>query len=230
MTKKQFQIAIFSGDGVGPEIMNEALKVLEVVSDKYHIDVKWTTGLIGGSAYDACGTPLPEESLKLALAGDAVLLGAVGGPKWEGLDYSVRPERALLGLREKLGLFANLRPVLVFDELLDASPLKKELVKGVDIMIVRELTGDVYFGRPRGVTRDEQNRRTGVNTMIYTEEEIRRIALAAFELARTRKKKLMSVDKANVLETTELWRDVVTETCTWTTVPCNLCVIRRNLT
>ncbi len=212
MTKKQFQIAIFSGDGVGPEIMNEALKVLEVVSDKYRIDVKWTTGLIGGSAYDACGTPLPEESLKLALAGDAVLLGAVGGPKWEGLDYSVRPERALLGLREKLGLFANLRPVLVFDELLDASPLKKELVKGVDIMIVRELTGDVYFGRPRGVTRDEQNRRTGVNTMIYTEEEIRRIALAAFELARTRKKKLMSVDKANVLETTELWRDVVTET------------------
>jgi 3-isopropylmalate dehydrogenase len=211
MTNKQFQIAVFPGDGVGPEIMNEALKVLDVIADNFHIDVKWEQGLIGGSAYDAFGTPLPEESLKLALASDAVLLGAVGGPKWEGLDYSVRPERALLGLREKLGLFANLRPVVVFDELIDASPLKKEVVKGVDIMIVRELTGDVYFGRPRGVTRDEQNRRTGVNTMVYTEGEVHRIAVRAFELARARRKKLMSVDKANVLETTELWRDVVTE-------------------
>ena len=212
MTNRQFQIAVFAGDGVGPEIMNEALKVLSVVSDKYHIDVRWTQGLIGGSAYDACGTPLPEESLRLALECDAVLLGAVGGPKWESLDYSVRPERALLGLREKLGLFANLRPVVVFDELIDASPLKKEVVQGIDIMIVRELTGDIYFGRPRGVSLDTQNRRIGVNTMIYTEEEIRRIAVRAFELARTRKKKLMSVDKANVLETTELWREVVTQT------------------
>jgi len=211
MTNKQFQIAVFPGDGVGPEIMNEALKVLEVIADNFHIDVKWEQGLIGGSAYDAFGTPLPEESLKLALASDAVLLGAVGGLKWEGLDYSVRPERALLGLREKLGLFANLRPVVVFNELLDASPLKKEVVQGVDIMIVRELTGDVYFGRPRGVTRDDQNRRTGVNTMVYTEGEVHRIAVRAFELARARRKKLVSVDKANVLETTELWRDVVTE-------------------
>ena len=140
-----------------------------------------------------------------------MLLGAVGGPKWEGLDYSVRPERALLGLREKLGLFANLRPVVVFDELLDASPLKKEIVRGIDIMILRELTGDVYFGRPRGVTVGKDGKRTGVNTMIYTEDEIRRIAVRAFELARGRKRHLLSVDKANVLETTELWRTVVTE-------------------
>jgi 3-isopropylmalate dehydrogenase len=139
------------------------------------------------------------------------MLGAVGGPKWEGLDYSVRPERALLGLREKLGLFANLRPVVVFDELLDASPLKKEIVRGIDIMILRELTGDVYFGRPRGVTVGKDGKRTGVNTMIYTEDEIRRIAVRAFELARGRKRHLLSVDKANVLETTELWRTVVTE-------------------
>jgi len=208
---KSYKIAVLAGDGVGTEIIQEALKVLKVVSDKTGIDLLLTEGLIGGSAYDVHGTPLPESSLDLALQSDAVLLGAVGGPKWEGLDYSVRPERALLGLREKLGLFANLRPVVVFDELIDASPLKKELVQGIDILILRELTGDVYFGRPRGVTKDEDGKRTGVNTMIYTEEEIRRIALAAFELARGRKKNLMSVDKANVLETTELWRQVVTE-------------------
>ncbi len=211
MTNREFKIAILAGDGVGPEIMQEALKVLQVLSDKNHIRLVFTEGLIGGSAYDATGTPFPDESLKLALESDAVLLGAVGGPKWEGLDYSVRPERALLGLREKLGLYANLRPVVVFDELADASPLKKELVQGIDILILRELTGDVYFGQPRGVTRDREGRRTGVNTMIYTEEEIRRIARRAFELARGRKKNLLSVDKANVLETTELWRNVVTE-------------------
>jgi len=211
MTDRTYHIAVFAGDGVGPEIIKEALKVLKVVSDKNNIKLSLQEGLIGGSAYDVFGVPLPDESLKLALASDAVLLGAVGGPKWEGLDYSVRPERALLGLREKLGLYANLRPVVVFDELLDASPLKKEVVQGIDIMILRELTGDVYFGRPRGVTKDKDGRRTGVNTMIYTEEEIRRIARRAFELARKRRKNLLSVDKANVLETTELWRAVVTE-------------------
>ena len=211
MTNKEFKIAVFAGDGVGPEIMQEALKVLNVVADKHNIPIGITEGLIGGSAYDACGTPFPDASLNLALQSDAVLLGAVGGPKWEGLDYSVRPERALLGLREKLGLYANLRPVVVFDELLDASPLKKDIVRGIDIMILRELTGDVYFGKPRGVTKDQNGRRTGVNTMIYTEEEIRRIAIRAFELARGRRKNLLSVDKANVLETTELWRTVVTE-------------------
>ncbi|MEN6509601.1 MAG: 3-isopropylmalate dehydrogenase [Smithella sp.] len=212
MTSKEYKIAVFAGDGVGPEIINEAIKVLKVVTDKKNISISLQDGLIGGSAYDVFGTPFPDLSLNLALESDAVLLGAVGGPKWEGLDYSVRPERALLGLREKLGLYANLRPVVVFDELLDASPLKKNLVQGIDIMILRELTGDVYFGTPRGVTRDKDGLRTGVNTMIYKEEEIRRIALRAFELARTRKKSLLSVDKANVLESTELWRSVVTET------------------
>ena len=211
MTSKPIKIAVFAGDGVGPEIMQEALKVLKVISDKKNISIELTEGTIGGSAYDIYGVPLPEESLNLALQSDAVLLGAVGGPQWEGLDYNVRPERALLGLREKLGLFANLRPVVVFNELLDASPLKKEVVQGIDIMILRELTGDVYFGQPRGVSTGKDGKRIGVNTMIYTEDEIRRIAVRAFELARGRKKQLLSVDKANVLETTELWRTVVTE-------------------
>ena len=212
MTKKEYKIAVFAGDGVGREIMNEAIKVLKVVTDKINISISLQDGLIGGSAYDVFGTPFPDQSLNLALESDAVLLGAVGGPKWEGLDYSVRPERALLGLREKLGLYANLRPVVVFDELVDASPLKKDVVRGIDIMILRELTGDVYFGTPRGVTKGKDGLRTGVNTMIYREDEIHRIALRAFELARTRKKSLLSVDKANVLESTELWRSVVTET------------------
>jgi 3-isopropylmalate dehydrogenase len=211
MTNRPFKIAVFAGDGVGREIIQEALKILKIVSDKRNVDLLLTEGLIGGSAYDAFGVPLPDSSLETALQSDAVLLGAVGGPKWEGLDYSVRPERALLGLREKLGLFANLRPVVVFDELLDASPLKTEVVRGIDILILRELTGDVYFGQPRGVSKGKDGKRTGVNTMIYSEDEIRRIALRAFELARGRKKNLMSVDKANVLETTELWRQVVTE-------------------
>lgn len=211
MTQKQYKIAVFAGDGVGSEIIAQALKILDLIADKRNIPVSLKEGAVGGSAYDRVGTPLPDETLELALQSDAVLLGAVGGPKWEGLDYSVRPERALLGLREKLGLYANLRPVVAFDELLAASPLKKDIIRGIDILILRELTGDVYFGRPRGVSRDPNGRRTGVNTMIYTEEEIRRIAVAAFELARKRKKNLVSVDKANVLETTELWRDVVTE-------------------
>jgi 3-isopropylmalate dehydrogenase len=212
MTNQEYRIAVFAGDGVGPEIMNEAIKVLKTLADKKNIRISLKDGLIGGSAYDAFGTPFPDQSLNLALESDAVLLGAVGGPKWEGLDYSVRPERALLGLREKLGLYANLRPVVVFDELVDASPLKKNLVQGIDIMILRELTGDVYFGKPRGVSKDKDGLRTGINTMIYNEEEIRRIAVRAFELARARRKNLLSVDKANVLESTELWRSVVTET------------------
>ena len=147
----------------------------------------------------------------LAMQSDAVLLGAVGGPRWEALEYKFRPERALLGLREKMGLYANLRPVVVFEELLDASPLKEEVVRGIDIMIVRELTGDIYFGQPRGIVQEKSGRRKGVNTMVYTEEEISRIAIRAFEIARKRKKNLLSVDKANVLECTELWRSVVSE-------------------
>ncbi len=211
MVKKSFNIAVFAGDGVGTEIMKEALKVLRLIAEINNINLILSEGYAGGSAYDRFGEPLPRQSIDLALQSDAVLLGAVGGPKWEALDYKLRPERALLGLREKLGLYANLRPVVVFEELLDASPLKKEVVRGIDIMIVRELTGDVYFGQPRGVTREKNGLRRGVNTMVYTEEEISRIAVRAFEIARLRKKNLCSVDKANVLECTELWRNVVSE-------------------
>ncbi len=208
--KKTRKICVFPGDGIGVEIVCEAVKILRIVAAGVDMTIDLREGLIGGAAYDARGTPFPEESLELALGSDAVLLGAVGGPKWESLDYSVRPERALLGLREKLGLFANLRPVTVFDDLLDASPLKRNTVQGIDIMIIRELTGDVYFGRPRGVHL-EGGQRVGINTMVYTEEEIRRIARIAFEMAGKRRGKVVSVDKANVLEATQLWRDVVTE-------------------
>lgn len=211
MKNNNFKIAVFAGDGIGPEIMKEALKILKIISDHKNIDLQLQEGLVGGIAYDNYGTPLPDSSLELALQSDAVLLGAVGGPQWESLDYSLRPERALLGLRGNLGLYANLRPIVAFDELLDASPLKKNLIQGIDIMIVRELTGDVYFGKPRGVKKGKNGKRKGVNTMVYSEDEIRRIAIRAFEIARTRQKNLLSADKANVLETTELWRDVVTE-------------------
>ncbi len=211
MKRDNYKIAVFSGDGIGPEIMKEALKILKIIFDKKKIELQLEEGLVGGCAYDHFGVPLPEESLALARKSDAVLLGAVGGPQWESLDYSVRPERALMGLRRELDIFANLRPVVVFDELLDASPLKKNIVRGIDIMIIRELTGDVYFGKPRGVKKGKDGKRRGVNTMAYSEDEIRRIAVRAFEIARTRKKNLLSVDKANILESTELWRDVVTE-------------------
>ena len=210
MSKESFDIAVFPGDGIGTEIVREALKVLNIVMARTALSVNLKEGLIGGAAYDAMGTPFPEETLQLALDSRAVLLGAVGGPKWESLDYSVRPERGLLGLREKLGLYANLRPVTVFPELIDASPLKREIIQGIDIMIIRELTGDVYFGKPRGV-RMEGGQRVGINTLVYSEEEIRRIARVGFETAMKRRKQLTSVDKANVLETTQLWRDVVTE-------------------
>lgn len=207
---KSYRVAVLPGDGIGPEIVREALKVVGVVAERTGVRFDLQEGLAGGAAYDRFGTPLPEEVMQLALASDAVLLGAVGGPKWESLDYSVRPERGLLGLRSGLGLYANLRPVVVFEDLIDASPLKPDVVRGIDLMIVRELLGDAYFGKPRGV-RVEGGRRIGINTMVYTEEEIRRIAKVGFDLARGRRKKLLSVDKANVLEMTELWRDVVTE-------------------
>ena len=211
MKNNNFKIAVFAGDGIGQEIINEALKVLKIISGKKNVDFQITEGLVGGTAYDRYGTPLPEESLKLALKSDAVLLGAVGGPQWENLAYSVRPERALLGLRSSLGIYANLRPIVVFEELLDASPLKKDIIRGIDIIIVRELTGDVYFGKPRGIKTSKNGKRKGVNTMVYSEDEIRRIAVRAFEIARTRRKSLLSVDKANILETMELWRNVVTD-------------------
>ncbi len=207
---KTYRITVLPGDGIGPEIMREALKVLDTVSTRSGVRFAMEEGLVGGAAYDRYGTPLPDHILEMAAASDAVLLGAVGGPKWESLEYSLRPERGLLGLRSGLGLFANLRPVVVFEDLIDASPLKPQIIRGIDLLIVRELTGDAYFGKPRGV-RVENGQRVGINTMVYTEAEIRRIAKVAFEIARTRRRKLLSVDKANVLEMTELWRDVVTE-------------------
>jgi 3-isopropylmalate dehydrogenase len=207
---RSYRIAVLPGDGIGPEIVKEALKIFDVVAERTGVRFDLQEGLAGGAAYDRFGTPLPDEVMQLALSSDAVLLGAVGGPKWESLDYSVRPERGLLGLRSGLGLYANLRPVVVFEDLIDASPLKPGVVRGIDLVIVRELLGDAYFGQPRGV-RVENGQRIGINTMVYTEAEIRRIAKVGFDLARGRRKKLLSVDKANVLETTELWRDVVTE-------------------
>ncbi len=207
---KTFRIAILPGDGIGPEIMREARKVLDVVAARAGVRVATEEGLVGGAAYDRYGTPLPDQVLDLAKASDAVLLGAVGGPKWEPLDYSLRPERGLLGLRSGLGLFANLRPVVVFGALIDASPRKPALIRGVGRIIIRELAGDAYFGKPRGV-RVENGQRIGINTIVYTEAEIRLIAKVAFDIAQTRCRRLLSVDKANVLETTELWRDVVTE-------------------
>ena len=171
---------------------------------------RWRRGSSGALPTTVSGPPCPTPSWRWPRRSDAVLLGAVGGPKWEPLDYSLRPERGLLGLRSGLGLYANLRPVVVFEDLIDASPLKPEVIRGIDLLIVRELLGDAYFGKPRGV-RVENGQRIGINTMVYTEAQIRRIVKTAFELARGRRKKLLSVDKANVLETTELWRDVATE-------------------
>lgn len=204
------KIAVLAGDGIGPEVTGEAVKVLQIVGKRFGLPFEIESAVVGGTAYDQVGTPLPEPTLKLAKQADAVLLGAVGGPKWEGLDYSVRPERALLGLRSELGLFANLRPARIFPDLIDASTLKREVIEGVDLMVVRELTGGMYFGKPRGVSV-ENDERVGRNTLVYSESEIRRIARIGFETARQRRKKLCSIDKANVLECTELWRTVVGE-------------------
>ncbi|MCX7636009.1 MAG: isocitrate/isopropylmalate family dehydrogenase, partial [Syntrophales bacterium] len=210
MNDTSIPITIFPGDGVGGEVIAQAVKVLKAVSCRKGVTFSLQEGLIGGAAYDALGTPFPAASLEMALTSRAVLLGAVGGPPWEPLPYHLRPERALLGLREKLGLYANIRPVRVWKQLIDASPLKRDVVTGTDILIIRELTGDLYFGEPRGV-RVEEGRRVGINTMRYTEDEIARIARVAFAAARGRRKLVTSVDKANVVETTELWREVVIE-------------------
>jgi 3-isopropylmalate dehydrogenase len=208
MTKK---IAVLPGDGIGPEIVAEALKILDCLRQDFGLEVETEQALIGGTAYDAKGTPLPEETLTLAQAADSVLLGAVGGPKWEPLDYSVRPERGLLGIRAELELFANLRPAILYPQLVAASTLKPEVVSGLDIMIIRELTGGIYFGKPRGRRINESGEREGFNTLIYSESEIRRIAHVAFQIAQKRNKRLCSIDKANVLECTELWREIVVE-------------------
>ena len=204
------KICVLPGDGIGPEITAQALRVLKALDLKFEME----EALLGGCAVDATGNPFPEATQKLAQAADAVLLGAVGGPKWDVLARELRPERGLLGIRKLLGLFANLRPAVLYPELANASTLKPEVVSGLDILIVRELTGDIYFGQPRGIeTRqvDGAEQRVGINTMIYSEAEIRRIGKMAFEAARKRNRKLCSVDKMNVLETTQLWRDVMNE-------------------
>jgi 3-isopropylmalate dehydrogenase len=206
MTKK---IAVLPGDGIGKEIMAEAVKVLEALKARFGLKIELEQASIGGAGYDAVKHPLPEATLKLAKAADAVLLGAVGGPQYDTLPRELRPERGLLGIRAELGLFSNLRPALLYPQLVQASTLKPEVVSGLDIMIVRELTGSVYFGRPRGIRTRDDGVREGFNTMIYSEPEIERIARLAFDIAMKRSKKLCSVDKANVLEVSELWREVV---------------------
>jgi len=207
MTKK---IAVLPGDGIGPEVVAEAVKVLHCLRRDFGLDVELEQALFGGAAYEAYGRPLPNSTLALAKAADAVLLGAVGGPKWEPLDIALRPEKALLMLRSELELFANLRPALLYPQLAEASSLKPEVVSGLDIMIVRELIGGIYFGQPRGVRTLPGGERQGYNTLVYSESEIERIARSALNIARKRNKRLCSVDKANVLECTELWREVVT--------------------
>ena len=205
-------ILILPGDGIGPEIVAEAVKVLNTVNEKFSLDLELVEGLVGGSAYDETGSPLPEETITKAKAADAILLGAVGGPKWDKLDNrDLRPEMGLLGIRKQLGLFGNLRPAILYPQLADASSLKPEIVSGLDILIVRELTGGIYFGEPRGIRTLENGEREGYNTYVYNESEIKRIARVAFESAMKRNKKLCSVDKANVLEVTVLWREVVNE-------------------
>jgi len=201
------KIAVLPGDGIGPEIVAQAVKVLNALN----LNIEMTEAPIGGAGYEAAGDPLPDATLKLAKDADAVLLGAVGDWKYDKLERHLRPERGLLRIRKELNLFANLRPALLYPELASASTLKPEVVSGLDIMIVRELTGDIYFGQPRGISTLENGEREGVNTMRYSESEIRRIGRVAFDIAMKRNKKVCSVDKANVLECTELWRQVMIE-------------------
>jgi 3-isopropylmalate dehydrogenase len=203
-----FKLLLLPGDGIGPEIMAQAERVLVRLRERHGLDATWERGLIGGAAYDATGEPLPPATLERARASDAVLLAAVGGPKYDTAPRDKRPERGLLAIRAALGLYANLRPALLSAPLASASSLKPELVANLDILIVRELTGGIYFGAPRGI-REEGGQRVGFNTEVYSEAEIERIARTAFEAARLRGKKLCSVDKANVLESSELWREVV---------------------
>ncbi len=203
-------VLILPGDGIGPEIVAEAEKVLNALSERYGLQISTEQGLIGGSAIDETGVPLPDATLAQGKQSDAILLGAVGGPKWDKIERSLRPERGLLAIRAGLDLYANLRPAILYKELVEASPLKPEVIGALDIMIVRELTGGIYFGQPRGIRTLEDGQREGFNTLVYKESEIERIAHTAFNVAMKRNKKVCSVDKANVLEATELWREVVT--------------------
>jgi 3-isopropylmalate dehydrogenase len=203
---KSYNIALIKGDGIGPEIVDEAIKVMDAVAACEDIEFNYQEALMGGCAYDVTGDPLPQETIDISLASDAVLFGAIGGTKWDTLPREKRPESGLLRFRKELGVFANLRPANVYDELVNASSLKPEIVKGVDLMVVRELIGGIYFGEPKG--RDENR---GWNTMVYTRPEIERIAHVAFKIAMDRSKKVCSVDKANVLDVSQLWREVVEE-------------------
>ena len=204
------KVTVLPGDGIGPEVVAEAMAVLSQAGDIFGFTIDVEEGLVGGASIDAHGKPLTDEVLALARSSDAVVLGAMGGPQWDGLDYSIRPERALLALRQELGLFANLRPVKLFAPLARASTLKPEVVAGTDLVVVRELTGGIYFGQPKGVSAEPDGTERGVNTLVYTTPEIERIARVAFDAARRRRGHVTSVDKANVLESTELWRKVVT--------------------
>lgn len=206
MSKK---IVLLPGDGIGPEIMAEAVKVLQVVDKRFKLNLSYETDLIGGCAIDEHGVPLASSTLARCQQADAVLMGSVGGPKWDALDSSIRPEKGLLKIRYEMGLFANLRPAILYPQLADASSLKPELVAGLDILIVRELTGGIYFGEPRGIRLLENGERQGYNTYVYAEHEIERIGRTAFEMAMKRDKRVCSVDKANVLEATVLWREVM---------------------
>lgn len=204
-------ILLLPGDGIGPEIVSEAEKVLNLLNDSLGLGFSIDSALVGGAAIDEFGVPLPDVTLEKARAADAILLGAVGGPKWDELDMAIRPEKGLLGLRSNLKLFGNLRPAILYPQLAEASTLKQEVVAGLDILIVRELTGGIYFGQPRGIRVLENGEREGYNTYVYNESEIRRIGRVAFEAAQKRNGKLCSVDKANVLEVTVLWREIMDE-------------------
>ena len=207
MNKKN-NILVLPGDGIGPEVCIEAIKVLNHLNDIYKLDILIEESAVGGSAYEEFGNPLPEDTLKAAKEADAILLGAVGGPEWDNIDYELRPERALLGLRAELDLFANLRPAILSKYLSDSSSLKSDKVQDLNLLIVRELTGGIYFGEPRGRSKSGDS---AFNTMIYSKTEIRRIGRIAFEAAQKRNKNLCSVDKANVLEVSVLWREVISE-------------------
>ena len=211
MTQQRYRITLLPGDGIGPEIMAVAVDVLNVIGEQLDIGFEFSEALMGGAAIDATGEPLPADTLELCRNSDAVLLAAIGGDQWDNLPRHQRPETGLLGLRAGLGLFANLRPAAILPQLIDASTLKREVVEGVDIMVVRELTGGIYFGQPKGIFTTETGERRGVNTMAYTEAEVDRIGRVAFETAQKRNKKLCSVDKANVLEVSQLWRDRITK-------------------
>jgi 3-isopropylmalate dehydrogenase len=205
-----YRITLLPGDGIGPEIMAVAVAVLKAIAPRFELNFTFSEALIGGAAIEATGQPLPPETLEQCQASDSVLLAAIGGYQWDSLPRAQRPETGLLGLRSGLGLFANLRPAKIFPQLIAASTLKPEVIEGVDIMVVRELTGGIYFGEPRGIFTTETGQRRGVNTMAYSEAEIDRIGRVAFETARQRRKQLCSVDKANVLEVSQLWRDRIT--------------------